>query len=484
MSPLPISMTAVLLPHELLATATADPSDSASPLAPEPGDSATTVVEETVEVVTETTVSLLTLLWKAGLGVLAGFVVAFMALLVLRAIGRRHRLLNQAARYCRSSMYALGAAVGAYIGSSFAFLGSQAPDWSGAVTHALQIAVIGAGAWLITQVLNAVEASVVEGVRAGGDQGRANRVTTQAQILRRVAVAIVIICGLIGVVMTFPSARFAMGSLLASAGLVSVIAGLAAQSTLSNVLAGLQLATTDAIRVDDVVDVDTLHGQIEEITLTYVVVRIWDGRRHILPSTYFTQNPFTNWSRRSQEMLGVVALQVDWRVPVARMRAELARIVAASGQWDGRTSNLLITETSASTVTARVTVSAADPDDLWALQCHVREELVTWMQREAPYALPRTRVEVEQVAVSHDPEPEQVARLAQELVARREEGRDEGEDGPGAAVSGDEKGAQGGEQAPQSDQEGQAPIPAIRLPLHHLRRLRRRSGRGDHDRRP
>ena len=115
--------------------------------------------------------------------------------------------------------------------------------------------------------------------------------TTQTQILRRVAVVIVTICGIVGMVMTFPAARFAMTSLLASAGLVSVVAGLAAQSTLGNVFAGLQLAATDAIRVDDVVEVKDWNGQIEEITLTYVVVRLWDERRLILPSTYFTQNP-------------------------------------------------------------------------------------------------------------------------------------------------------------------------------------------------
>ena len=144
------------------------------------------------------------------------------------------------------------------------------------------------------------------------------------------AEVIIIICGLVGAVMTFPGARLAMGSLLASASLVSVIAGLAAQSTLGNVFAGIQLALTDAIRVDDIVVVGKEQGAIEEITLTYVVVRIWDDRRLIYPSTYFTQSPFANWSRRGTQHVGTLTLDLDWRVPVASVRAELARVVASS----------------------------------------------------------------------------------------------------------------------------------------------------------
>lgn len=174
---------------------------------------------------------------------------------------------------------------------------------------------------------------------------------------------------------------------------------------------------TDAIRVGDVVDADTVHGTIEEVTLTYVVVKIWDERRVILPSKYFTENPFSNWTRKSAEMQGTVMFQVDWRVPVAAMRAQLGVIVRSSSAWDGRTATLVITDTSQSTVTARVTVSAANPDKLVELQNFVREQLLLWLQTAAPYALPRTRVEVEQVEVKADLEHERVARLAEELVA-------------------------------------------------------------------
>ena len=392
------------------ATATADP--STDPSAP-----STTDVTQTVEAVAATTVDVFSIAWRAGLGTLVGIALAFVGVVVLRALGRRQTMYAEVSRYTRTALYALGGLIGAYLGVQVAIVSVVTPDWTQYAMQALSICIILSVAWVIVGLIKALEATIVSGVRAGGDPGRANRVTTQAQILRRVAEAIVVICGLVGAIMTFPSARFAMGSLFASAGLVSVIAGLAAQSMLSNIFAGLQLAVTDAIRVDDVVVVKEDQGYIEEITLTYVVVRVWDDRRLIYPSTYFTQNPFANWSRRGTQHTGTLTLDLDWRVPVASVRAELARIVAASSVWDGRTANLDVTDTSGGTVTLRIAVSGRDPSDVFALQCYVREEIVAWLQQEAPYALPRTRVEVEQVAVTHDPQPEQVARLAEELVS-------------------------------------------------------------------
>lgn len=402
------------------ATATADP--STDPSAP-----STTDVTQTVEAVAATTVDVFSIAWRAGLGTLVGIALAFVGVVVLRALGRRQTMYAEVSRYTRTALYALGGLIGAYLGVQVAIVSVVTPDWTQYAMQALSICIILSVAWVIVGLIKALEATIVSGVRAGGDPGRANRVTTQAQILRRVAEAIVVICGLVGAIMTFPSARFAMGSLFASAGLVSVIAGLAAQSMLSNIFAGLQLAVTDAIRVDDVVVVKEDQGYIEEITLTYVVVRVWDDRRLIYPSTYFTQNPFANWSRRGTQHTGTLTLDLDWRVPVASVRAELARIVAASSVWDGRTANLDVTDTSGGTVTLRIAVSGRDPSDVFALQCYVREEIVAWLQQEAPYALPRTRVEVEQVAVTHDPQPEQVARLAEELVSLQHD------DGAGAA---------------------------------------------------
>ncbi|QPL05158.1 MULTISPECIES: mechanosensitive ion channel family protein [Actinomyces] len=377
---------------------------------------------DAVEVVAEATEDVLGLLVHVGVGALVGLVLAVVLVAVLKILGHRRRLLGEIAHFARTPAYALGAIVGGYIGATIARLNLALPAWSTAAVHLLLIGVILASTGVVATLLRATEAFIVAGVRAGGDQGRANRVTTQAQVLRRVAEVVVIVCGIVGAVMTFPSARLAMGSLLASAGLVSVIAGLAAQSTLGNIYAGIQLAVTDAIRVDDVVLVGTDRGVIEEITLTYVVVRVWDGRRLIYPSSHFTQNPFENWSRHSTEYTGTVDLDLDWRVPVSALRAEALRIIQGSSAWDGRTADVDVTGTSGGTVTVRVAISAADAAGVWRLQCLLREELVRWLQREAPYALPRTRVEIEQVEVAHDPQPEQVARLAEELVALQRPG--------------------------------------------------------------
>lgn len=382
-----------------------------------PSDSSTSDVTQTAEAVVSTTVDVLSLAWKIGLGALIGVVIAFLVVVVLRMMGRRRVLWTEVVRFARNALYVFAGLLGAHTGATLAVESISTPLWARYVLQAVLIAAILAATWVGVGLAKAIASSVVLGVKARGDAGRTNRVTTQTQILRRVVEVVIVICGLVGAVMTFPSARFAMGSLLASAGLVSVIAGLAAQSTLGNVFAGLQLATTDAIRVDDVVEVNGLHGQIEEITLTYVVVKVWDERRLILPSTYFTSNPFENWTRRSHQMVGAVTFEVDWRVPVAAMRAEVAAVVASTPLWDGRTAELLITATSATSVTARVTLSAKDSGDVWALQCLVRERIITWLQREAPYALPRTRIELDEVEVAHDPEPERVARLAEELVA-------------------------------------------------------------------
>lgn len=460
----------------LLAVSAADPDD--------PAPSESPAVDVSLETVTQTTISLLTLVVHAGAGALIGLVVAFVVLVVMRLLGRRRGLYAELARFCRRAAYAFGSMTGAYLGVQVALTSMSDSVTSTVVSRLLLIASIMAGTWLVVGMVRAVEASVVSGVRASGDEGRTSRVTTQSQIMRRVAQVVLVVCGLVGVVMTFPSARVAMGSLLASAGLVSVIAGLAAQSTLGNVFAGIQLATSDAIRVDDVVVVDDEQGTIEEITLTYVVVHTWDDRRLVLPSTHFTQNPFANWSRRGTQTTGTLTIDLDWRVPVSAVRAELARIVASSPAWDGRQASLDVIDASGGSVTLRIALSGANPSDVWALKCYVNEELVAWFQKQAPYALPRTRVEVDQVEVAQDPEPEQVARLAEELAALR------AGDASGRAPQSASGGA--GAQAPEDGYDAAAvtaqiaatsdPIEAARLRaaakgLSPLRRIRRERAR-------
>ena len=410
------------------ATPSADPSASPS-ITPTPAPTSTPTgipqvnVDETVKAVTKTTNDLVTIAWHAGLGAVIGLVIPFVVVTILRFMGRRRLLYHEIVELGRRPIFAVGAMTGAFLGSQLALTGLR-HDKSDSTTmvvieRGVTIALIFSVTWLVVAFAKAIESTVVKGAQAGGNQGRANRVTTQSQIIRRVAQVIIVIAGLVSAIMTFPSVQFAMGSLLASAGLASVIAGMAARSMLGNVFAGLQLATTDAIRVDDVVVVDDQQGTIEEITLTYVVMRTWDDRRLILPSTHFTENPFANWTRGGSQATGFFILDLDWRVPIASLRAELARLVAASPVWDGRQASLEVFDAVGGHVTVRIVLTGDNPGDVGALKSYVREELVTWLQREAPYALPRTRVEVEQVEVTHDLDPEKVARAAEEIVTKQ-----------------------------------------------------------------
>ena len=405
-------------------TPSTDPSATPTPT-PTPGPTGipSVNVDETVKVVTKTTSDLVTIGWQAGVGAIIGIAIAFVAVAILSFMGKRRLLYREIVDFGRRPAYAVGTMAGAFLGTQIALTGlRQTKDDSttmAIIERGVTIALIFAVTWLVVAFAKAIESTVVKGVQASENQGRANRVTTQSQIIRRVAQVVIVIAGLVSAIMTFPSVQLAMGSLLASAGLASVIAGMAARSMLGNVFAGLQLATTDAIRVDDVVVVDNEQGTIEEITLTYVVMRTWDERRLILPSTHFTENPFANWTRGGSQSTGTFTLDLDWRVPIAALRAELARLVAASTVWDGRQATLDVSDAVGDHVTVRVVLTGATPGAVGDLKSYVREELVTWLQREAPYALPRTRVEVEQVEVTQDLGPEEVARAAEEIVAKQ-----------------------------------------------------------------
>ncbi len=366
------------------------------------------------------TLDTFSLLWRTALGLSIGLVLALAVVIAVHVAGRRSLLWHHVGDKGRNSFYALFAIVGALIGAQLAVEGTSSPAWYSYAIMLLVILFKAALTWVCVSWVKAISATVVAHAKSRNDPTnvrRVNKITTQAQILRRVAEAVVIVIGAITIIMTFPQARLAMGSLLASAGLVSVVAGLAAQSVLGNLFAGVQLAITDAIRVDDQVVINaTDSGRIEEITFTYVVVLAFDGRRILLPSKYFTENPFTNWSRRDERQVAQINLDLDWRAPIAAMRAQLAKCVASSSTWDGREASLVVIDAQNSLIRVRMTVSAVNTVDAFDLQCHVREEMVTWLQKEAPYALPRQRVEVENVTVMQDPTPEKVAKLAQELA--------------------------------------------------------------------
>ncbi|MBN1362926.1 MAG: mechanosensitive ion channel [Sedimentisphaerales bacterium] len=235
------------------------------------------------------------------------------------------------------------------------------------------------------------------------DNLRARKIHTQLNVMRRIIIIVIVVIALASILMTFPNIRQLGTAILASAGIAGIVIGLAAQKTLGTFIAGLQIAFTQPIRLDDVVIVEGEWGRIEEITLTYVVVRIWDLRRLIVPITYFIDKPFQNWTRISADILGTVCLYVDHTVPVEAIRAELQRILEGTEEWDRQVCGLQVTNTSERAVELRALMSAADASLAWNLRCKVREQLIEFVQKNYPQSLPRLRAELDK-PVSAEPE--------------------------------------------------------------------------------
>ena len=265
--------------------------------------------------------------------------------------------------------------------------------WRPIADHALLIALISAGAWLVCQLLLFVADLSLSRYRIDVPDNRvARRLHTQLQIVRRLVVVIVVIVAIGAILLTFDGVRAVGASVLASAGIVSIVAGLAAQSVLANVFAGVQLAFSEAIRVDDVVVVEGEWGRIHEITLTYVVVMTWDQRTVVLPCSYFTSTPFQNWTKYGSELVGSIEFDVDWRVSTDGMRNRLSQVLADTPLWDSRTEVLQVTDATGGMVRVRVLVSAPDSAALWDLRCVVRESLVEWVRDQDVSSLPVQRV--------------------------------------------------------------------------------------------
>ncbi|SCL33347.1 Small-conductance mechanosensitive channel [Micromonospora nigra] len=261
--------------------------------------------------------------------------------------------------------------------------------------HLLVLAVIATSAWFVASLLVVVEDTTLARFRVDvPDNRHARQVRTQVVMLRRVTIAVIVVLAVGVMLMTFPAVRGIGAGVLTSAGLVGVVAALAAQSLLGNVFAGLQLAFSDAVRLDDVVVVEGEWGRIEELTLTYVVVQVWDDRRLILPTSYFTSTPFQNWTRTESAVLGTAEFDVDWSIPVQAMREELRRLAEGSDLWDGRVCVLQVTDATGGAIKVRALVSAANAGSLWDLRCLVREQLVAWVRDNRPTAMPRMRAEV------------------------------------------------------------------------------------------
>lgn len=274
----------------------------------------------------------------------------------------------------------------------------ETPDalpFSSALRDLLTVMLIVALTWLAVRSVGAVAEALVQAHPLDSqDNLQARRIHTQARVLARSVMVVIVIIGFGGALMTFPAVRQVGASLLASAGVAGLVAGIAARPVLGNLIAGLQIALSQPIRLDDVVVIQGEWGRVEEITGTYVSIRIWDQRRLIVPLQWFIENPFTNWTRNSSQIIGTVFFFVDYRMPLAPLREELERILQNAPEWDQRVQVLQVTDATEKSMQLRVLVSSFDSGLNWDLRCRVREGLLDFMQSSYPQFLPRTRADI------------------------------------------------------------------------------------------
>jgi small-conductance mechanosensitive channel len=262
--------------------------------------------------------------------------------------------------------------------------------------HLLGLVLIAGIAWLVISMSHIVDDVIGLKYRMDvSDNLAARRIHTQARVLRQSVTVLVFIMAIAAMLMTFPQVRQLGASLLASAGLAGIVVGFAARPVLQNLIAGVQIALTQPIRIDDVLIIDGEFCRVEEITSTYVVMRIWDQRRLVVPLNFFIENTFQNWTRTSAEILGTVFLWVDYTVPVEPIRQELGRLLHAAEKWDKRAWGLQVTDATDRAVQLRALMSAPDAGTAWDLRCHVREKLIEFIQARHPGSLPRIRAHVD-----------------------------------------------------------------------------------------
>jgi len=270
------------------------------------------------------------------------------------------------------------------------------PDIIKVAKDILKILTIVAVAWITINAIRIGRAIIFNRLDISQkDNLKVRKIITQFRIIERILVFLIIFLAIALILMTFESIRSLGVSLFASAGIAGIILGLAAQKAIGTVLAGFQLAITQPIRLDDVLVVEGEWGWIEEITLTYVVLRIWDKRRLILPTTYFIEKPFQNWTRNSADILGTVYIYTDYLMPVDKLREAFLEIVEKTDFWDGNVAVMQVTDTTDKMMEIRALMSAADSPTAWDLRVHIREELTRFMRENYPQHLPRTRVSME-----------------------------------------------------------------------------------------
>jgi small-conductance mechanosensitive channel len=317
--------------------------------------------------------------------------------LLFRAIRRAGRWLGRdAAEAISRRCWWPGRAVAGSIGAELALPTLQlSPSLFDSVLHLLDLLLIGSVGWLVAKLVLAIEEVAKQRFRVDvPDNLQSRRVHTRITVIRRVVVALVSVLVFGLMLATFGTARTLGASILASAGIAGVVIGIAARPTITNFVAGLQIFFTEPIRIDDVVVVDGQWGRVEDITLVYVAVRLWDERRLILPIVQFVERPFENWTRHSANLLVTVFVEVDFTVPVQAVRDELGDIFERSKLWDRRFWNLQVTDVNHDAVQLRVLMTAHDAGSAWDLRCEVREKLLEYLQMRHPQSLPRKRVQL------------------------------------------------------------------------------------------
>jgi len=334
------------------------------------------------------------LVWLYGIALLVGVAGHYVVFRILLHLTRRTRVTfdNALVNRCYRPLQWIAILLIVRVVSKLPNFKSQIPE---VAEHAIALLMIALVAWLLMRITYVLEDYVTSRFDIGvSDNLKARKIYTQFKVLKRIVIVIVGILAFGTILMTFDRVRQLGTTILASAGVVGIVVGMAAQRTISTFIAGLQIAITQPIRVDDVVIVENEWGRIEEITLTYVVVKIWDLRRLIVPITYFIENPFQNWTRTSADILGTVFVYTDYNVPVDAVREELHNILKKSEHWDGKVCVLQVTNASDRTMELRALMSAADASTAWTLRCEVREKIVEFIKREYPQALPRLRTEL------------------------------------------------------------------------------------------
>jgi small-conductance mechanosensitive channel len=275
--------------------------------------------------------------------------------------------------------------------------GLRLPEQGGNIlTHLFSLGFIGGITWLAMAAIFVLRDVILKKFDfSQRDNLRARSMHTQVNVLVKVLLVVILVIAVSSMLMTFDKVRQIGVSLLASAGIAGIILGFAAQKSLATLFAGIQIAITQPIRLDDVVIVEGEWGRIEEITLTYVVVRIWDLRRLVVPITYFIETPFQNWTRVTADLLGTVFIYADYRIPVQEVREQLHVFLQESDHWDGQVWGLQVTNATDRSVELRALMSAVDASVAWNLRCEIREKMLAWLQASYPECLPRVRAELE-----------------------------------------------------------------------------------------